>query len=136
MPEASIVQVITEASPRMSDAKYITGRVDRLMRAQPSVSQYVLAHQKELTTEGVVSVLFHVTLLQDCVATALGRLPSRVSYGQLDAAARTVNSPEDLARSEADLASFIVSNVELQGPTASNVARKLLSQIAMALLDA
>jgi hypothetical protein len=134
--EASIAQVVSEASARMHDPKYITGQVDRLMSAQPAVTQYVVAHQAELTVEGIVTALFHVSLIHESIRRGLGRLPSRVSYADLDRAARSAPTVEALADIEADLASYIVSNVELEGdPRRSAVAQKILTHVAMALVE-
>ena len=133
VPEASIVQVITEASPHMSEPKYITARVERLMRAQPSICQYLMSFQKELGVEGAVSVLFYASLVEDAVTAAGGRSPARVGYPELDQAARTVPGIEDLARMEPELASFIASNVELDA-AGTVVAQRVLAHVAQALV--
>jgi len=135
VPEAAIAQVVSEASASMHDAKYITGKVDGLARLQPSITSYVVAHQKELTTDGVVSVLFYAALIHESVRMATGRHPARGSYAALDAAARSAPNAEELARIEPDLASFIISNVELQqGSAQSAVARTVLCHLAAALV--
>jgi len=133
VPEAILVQIIAEASPRMGEAKYVTSRVERLMRAQPSICQYVMSFEKELGVEGVVSVLFFVALAEQAVSVASGRSPARVSYHQLDAAATSVPDLEAMATVEPELASFVASNIDL-GPSGTPVARRLLAHAAAALL--
>lgn len=133
VPETSILQVIAEASPRMSEPKYITGRVERLMRAQPAICQYVMSFQKELSEEGVVSVLFYGSLIEQAVRLASGCSPARVSYRHLDIAACSVPQIEDLAAIEPDLASFIASNVEL-GATGTPIAHRVLAHVTKALV--
>lgn len=131
--ESSIVPVITEASARMSDASYISGEVDRLVLTQPAVAQYVMAHQKELAVDGVVTVLFQVALIIEAIRRATGRTPARIGYPALDAAARAAPNLEALSVVEADLASFIASNVELDGGR-SALAQGLLAHVAKALV--
>lgn len=134
MTEPSIVQVISQASPRMGDAQYVTGKVNRLIKDQPSVAQYIMAHQAELSADGVVTVLFYAALVQECVAAASGRRGVPLSYAQLDAAAQAAPTLEDLVQVEPDLASFIATNVEIGGDQAAAVvARRVLSHVARAL---
>jgi hypothetical protein len=134
VPEATIVRVITEASPHMSDSKYITARVERLMRAQPSVCQYLMSFQKELGVEGSVSVLFFAALVEDAVTAASGRGPARVGYPDLDLAANTIHNLEELAASEPELASFIASNVDLGSGGSTPTAQRALAHVAQALV--
>jgi hypothetical protein len=131
--EASIVPVIARASAMIGDAKYVSGEVDRLAAAQPAIAQYVMAHQKELAVDGVVTVLFQVALIVECIRVATGQPPARVGYAALDAAARVAPTLESLAESEPDLASFIASNVELGGAR-NGLALGLLAHAARALL--
>ncbi|MCC6750210.1 MAG: hypothetical protein IT371_21260 [Deltaproteobacteria bacterium] len=136
VPESSLVEVVTEASSRMSDPSYANGQVERVMRAQPAIAQYVVAHQKELAVDGVVTVLFHTCLILDSVVKATGRRPTRVSYNDLDAAAQMVGNVEHLAKDEPALASYIASNVGTEEGATGVVAQTLLAQVAKALLIA
>jgi hypothetical protein len=134
--EECIADVVSEASAQLHDPKYITGRVDRLMSAQPAVSQYVVAHQAELTVEGVVSVLFHAALMLEAVQRGKGRQVDRLSYAELDSAARRTPSAEALSKGEANLASYIATNLDLDGGEQRNaVARRILAHIAAALVS-
>ncbi len=126
--ETCIAAVVEDAGKEMHDPKYITGCVDRLMGAQPAVSRYVVAHQRELGVEGVVSVLFHAAIIHASVTCAKGREPDRLSYAELDAAARATPTVEALASSEPNIAAYIASNVE----TAQ--ARDLLAHVGAAFV--
>ncbi len=131
--ESSIVPVVSEASARMGDESYVSDEVNRLRMTQPAITQYVLAHEKELSLDGVLTVLFHVVLIVEAIRRATGRTPARIGFPALDAAARSAPTVEALASTEADLASFIASNVELdrgRGP----LAQGLLAHVARALL--
>jgi hypothetical protein len=129
--ETIIAQLVSDASSRMQDPQFISGKVNRLIQIQPIVMQYVVAHQKELTTEGIVSVLFHAALIHECVAKALGRQPTLVNFPDLDHAAQSVPTVEALAEQEPHLASYIVSNVDFASERARTlVAQKILSHLA------
>jgi hypothetical protein len=131
--ESSIVPVLSEASARMADPSYVSDEVGRLRLTQPAVTQYVLAHEKELALDGVVTVLFNVTLIIEAIRRATGRTPARLSYPSLDVAARAAPTLEALAAVEADLASFIASNVELDRGR-SPLAQAMLAHVARALV--
>ncbi len=136
VPEASIAKVVADAGQSMSNANYISGQVDKLMSYQPSVSQYVLAHQGELSVESLVTVLFYVSLIYRSISLAIGRSPSRVSYPDLDHAVKNTPDLETFAKSEPDVAAFIVSNLELNGEAENKVAGKVLAHVAAAMIDA
>jgi len=127
--EACIAEVVEDAGRQMHDPNYITGCVDRLMGEQPAISRYVVAHQRELGVEGVVSALFHVAIIHESVVRAKGRSPDRLSYAELDTSARTTPTAEALARTEPNIAAYIASNVE------SAVARDVLAQVGAALVS-
>jgi hypothetical protein len=135
--EKHIAEVVAEASARMQEPEYISTQVDTFMGAQPRVSQYVMSHSNELTVEGVVSVLFHAALLHQSVARARGRVPSLISLADLDAAAQQSLDAEALAKTEPELASYIVSNIELgHGKETDRLAQKVLAQVAQSLVNA
>lgn len=127
--EACIAEVVEDAGKQMHDPKYITGCVDRLMGDQPAISRYVVAHQRELGMEGVVSVLFHVAIIHESVLRAKGRQPDRLSYAELATAARAIPTAESLVGTEPNIAAYIASNVE------SPLARDLLAHVAAAFVS-
>jgi hypothetical protein len=134
--EFHIAQVVAEASKRMRNPNYVTNRVDKFHKAQKNITQYVIAHQNELGVEGVVSVIFHASLILESVERATGRMPSPKSYQELDLAAKKCPRLDDLAKSEPDLASFILANMTIEKKEeATVVARRVLAHVAVALLD-
>ncbi len=134
VPEDIIAQVVSEASTKMTDAQYISGKVDQLRTSQPNIFQYVIAHQSEFSVEGVVTILFYTSLLLESVSRALGRHPAIVAFEDLDHAANLQPSVESLAEAEPNLASFIATNVELeQNPQQTKLAQQVLTHVAGAL---
>lgn len=134
--EESLTRVVNEASPRLSDPKYISGLVDRFIGGQPRIYQYIAAHASELTVEGVVTVLLHAALLAEAVRLATGRTAGRVEMTDLDVAARAAPTLEALSSAEPSLASYIASNFEPGGPATNRVAGTVLAHVARALVDA
>ena len=133
VPETSIAEVVTEASAKMHDPKYISSEVDRFIGGQPAISKLVMGRKGTLGVEGVVTVLFHAALLAQGVARATGRTATRVSSSALQRAAKH-GTVEALAASEPNLASYIASNVEGDG-LEQRLTRSLLAQIAAALVE-
>lgn len=133
VPESSIAEVVSEASVKMHDPKYISSEVDRFVGGQPAVSKLVMARKGTLGVEGVVTVLFHAALLARGVARAKGKAP-RISSSALQRAAKACATVEDLASSEPNLASYIASNVEGDG-LEQRLTRSLLAQIAAGLVE-
>lgn len=132
--EDALARIVTEASQRMGDDGYVQHQVDRLMRAQRQITQYVVAHQNELSVEAIVTVLFHASLIQRGIIEATGKTPAPVGYVELDRAATSVPTLETLAEHEPNIASFIVSNFELDDEAKTKVGCKLLAHIAGALI--
>jgi len=146
IPESSIAQVVTEASKKMHDPKYISSEVDRFIRGQPAISQLVMAASAELTVEGVVMVLFHAALLARSMALATGNAPRLVTARDLEHAGHSTPTVESLAEDEPHLASYVASNVEegsaqesggaggRSGQFDAPLARTLLARVARALV--
>jgi len=134
VPETSIAEVVTEASAKMHDPKYISSEVDRFVGGQPAIAKLVMGRKGTLGVEGVVTVLFHAALLAQGVARASGRTAPRVSSGALQRVAKDAGTVEALAATEPNLASYIASNVEGDG-LEQRLTRSLLAQIAAALVE-
>ena len=136
VPEHAIEKVLTEVSAHLREDDYISGEVGRFRSAQPHITQYVIAHQEDLSVEGVVTTLFHAAVLRRSLIEATGRGPSTVDYLALDRAAKAVASLEALAEEEPHLASYAVSNLDLDTPRGNEVAGRVLAHVAKALVDA
>jgi hypothetical protein len=131
--EEAISKVVGEASEHLSEDHYISGQVDRLRSQQPHITQYVIAHQAELSVEGVVTTLFHVALIHRSIIEATGSSPAMVDFAGLDDAATSTPTLEKLNEIEPNIASYIASNIDL-GAEANAVASKILAHITKALL--
>lgn len=133
VPEKAISKVVEEASQHLSEDHYISGQVDRLRSQQPSITQYVIAHQAELSVEGVVTTLFHAALIYRSIVEATGTSPAVVDFSGLDDAATSTPSLEKLAEQEPNVASYIASNIDL-GQEASKVASTILAHVTKAMV--
>jgi hypothetical protein len=132
--EKSIAEVVAEASSKMHQPEYISSQVDRFMGAQPQISQYVISHSDELTVEGVVTVLFHSSLIMESVSRSKGT-PGPIDLSQLDLAVKAVPDLESLSKSEPNLANYIASNTDLLQDRAKNtLAQTLLAHVTAGLI--
>ena len=135
IPEKAIEAVVIAASSQMDDATYVSGRVDELIALQPAVMQYIVAHKDDFSVEAIVQVLFHASLIHESVASGLGRSPATVDFADLDRAANKAPDLETFAEQEANLASYIYSNVVADSDTeADKLAGTLLTHVARALV--
>jgi hypothetical protein len=86
--------------------------------------------------EGVMLVLFHAALIHRSISIAAGAEIHLVSINELDMAAQTSSSLENLSETEPDLASYIASNIDIEKQEENTkLAHKLLAQIAKALTE-
>ncbi len=122
-----VAEVVAEASKKMSQANYSANMVGGFVQAQAQVAQFISAHDGELGgADGIVSVIFHLALINECLRRAGGR-PRALSYEDLDAAAHG-DSLLGLERKQPAFADFIISNVE-------NVeAQKIIALVSLALI--
>lgn len=134
--EQAVEKVVAEAAAHIAEENYISVQVGRMRSDQPHITQYVIAHQAELTVEGVVTTLFHASIVHRSLCEALGRSPGVVDFAALDRAASAVASLEKLADEEPHLASYVASNIDLATPKANEVASKVLAHVGKALADA
>ena len=134
--EQAIEKVVSEAAAHIAEENYISVQVGRMRSDQPHITQYVIAHQAELTVEGVVTTLFHASLLHRSLCEAHGRSPAVVDFAALDRAASAVASLEAFADEEPHMASYVASNIDLPTPKANEVASKVLAHVGKALADA
>ena len=134
--EQAIEKVVTEAAAHIAEEHYISAQVGRMRSEQPHITQYVIAHQAELSVEGVVTTLFHASILQRGLIEAMGRSPATVDFSALDRAANAVASLEQFSEEEPHLASYVASNIDLASKAANEVASKVLAHVGKALVDA
>jgi hypothetical protein len=132
--EAALAQVVGDASTKLQDPNYISSQVDQFVAHQPAVMQYVVAHKGELSVESIVQLLFQVALIGRSIEVAVGASPPLVDFRLLDEAASSTPDLETLAKSEPDVASFILSNLDFASAEEKDVAARLLAHIARAMI--
>ncbi|HVV88338.1 MAG TPA: hypothetical protein VHE35_35090 [Kofleriaceae bacterium] len=123
----TVAAVVAEASQRMSEPNYSASLVGGFVQAQPSVVQYVSAHEDELGgAEGVVNVIFHAALIGQAFQRGNGGRTRTLSFDDLDRAAGG-DSMELLSAAQPFVHGFIEENV------AAPVARSILALVSLAL---
>lgn len=123
----TVATVVAEASQRMSEANYSATLVGGFVQAQPSMVQYVSAHEEELGgAEGVVNVIFHAALIAQAFQRGNGGRIRSVSFDDLDRVAGG-DSMELLAVAQPFVHGFIEENVP------APVARSILGLLSLAL---
>jgi hypothetical protein len=123
----TVAGVVAEASQRMNEANYSATLVGGFVQAQPSIVQFVSAHEEELGgAEGVVAVIFHAALIGQAYQRGNGGRIRVVSFDDLDRASGG-DSLELLSIAQPFIHGFIEENVS------SPVARSLLALVSLAL---
>ena len=122
----TVAAVVAEASQRMSEPSYSATLVGGFVQGQPSLVQYISAHEDELGgTDAVVNVVFHAALIGQIFLRSGGR--SRVvSFDDLDRASGG-DSMELLSVAQPFVHGFIEENVS------SPVARSVLALVSLAM---
>lgn len=123
----TVATVVAEASQRMSEPNYSATLVGGFVQAQPSMVQYVSAHEEELGgAEGVVNVIFHAALIAQAFQRGNGGRIRSVSFDDLDRVAGG-DSMELLTVAQPFVHGFIEENVP------APVARSILALLSLAL---
>lgn len=126
LKKEAVVDVITEAGKKMSDPNYSAVLVGGFVQGQPSITQFVSAHDQELGgADAIVNVIFHAALIAQFFQRGNGRSPRIASFEDLDRVAGG-DSLELLSRVQPFVHGFIEENVP------HPEARKLLALIALA----
>jgi hypothetical protein len=138
--EEQLARVVAEVSSGADDPQHVSSLVGAFMQRQPVVGHYVASYSKELSLEGVVLTLLHVSVVARCLEMAAGRRLRAARPEELDAAARSdEEGGEALAAIEPVLASYVAGNVPADDPTLGGkrhpVALRLIHVISRALLD-
>src|SRR6266508_4113948 len=83
--QATVLEVVKEASGKMSDANYSAVMVGGFVQTQGPSAQYISAHATELGgPEGVVNTIFHAALIALCFQRANRRSVRRIRFDELD----------------------------------------------------
>ena len=125
--EATVLEVVKEASSKMSDVNYSAVMVGGFVQTQGPAAQYISAHASELGgPEGVVNTIFHAALMGLCFQRANQRSVRRIRFDELDHVAagdRAVN----LRSQQPALLDYIEVNVEIPA------MRQVLMLLALAM---
>jgi hypothetical protein len=123
----TVAGVVAEASQKMSEPNYSATLVGGFVQAQPSVVQYVSAHEPELGgAEGVVNVIFHAALISQAYQRGNGGRTRVVSFDDLDRASGG-DSMAVLATAQPFVHGFIEENIP------DPIARSILALVSLAL---
>lgn len=111
--EATMVEVVQEASSKMSDANYSAVLVGGFVQTQPPAAQYISAHAGELGgPEGVVNTIFHAALIALCFQRANRRTVRRISFDELDHVAKG-DREATLKDQQPAVLEYIHANIEI-----------------------
>jgi hypothetical protein len=83
--QATVLEVVKEASNKMSDPNYSAVMVGGFVQAQGPAAQYISAHATELGgPEGVVNTIFHAAVIALCFQRTNRRSVRSIRFDELD----------------------------------------------------
>jgi hypothetical protein len=125
--EATMVEVVKEASTKMSDANYSAVMVGGFVQQQGPAAQYISAHAGELGgPEGVVNTIFHAALIALCFQRANRRSVRQIRFDELDHVA-SGDREASLRDQQPAVLAYIEANVEVAA------MRQVLILLALAM---
>jgi hypothetical protein len=125
--QATVLEVVKEASGKMTDANYSAVMVGGFVQTQGPAAQYISAHATELGgPEGVVNTIFHAALIAVCFQRANRRSVRRIRFDELDHVA-SGDQEANLRDQQPAVLDYIDVNVELPA------MRKVLTLLALAM---
>ena len=127
IPDKVVVEVVTEASLKMSDPNYSAVMVGGFVQTQRAAANYVSAHETELGgAEGVVNTIFHAALVGLCFQRANNRTVREMQFDDLNSVA---DGDRDalLKQQQPAVLEYISQNVEEES------MRRVLMLIALAM---
>jgi hypothetical protein len=125
--EATVVDVVKEASGKMTDPNYSAVMVGGFAQTQAPAAQYISAHASELGgPEGVVNTIFHAALIALCFQRANRRSVRGIRFDELDAVS-SGDREATLRDQQPAVLEYIEANVELPA------MRQVLVLLALAM---
>ena len=125
--EATLVEVVKEASGKMSDPNYSAVMVGGFVQQQSPAAQYISAHAAELGgPEGVVNTIFHAALIALCFQRANRRSVRSIRFDELDAVA-SGDREANLREQQPAVLEYIEANVEVPA------MKQVLTLLALAM---
>ena len=111
--EATVVEVVKEASGKMTDPNYSAVMVGGFVQTQGPAAQYISAHAADLGgPEGVVNTIFHAALVALCFQRANRRSVRGIRFDELDHVA-SGDREATLRDQQPAVLDYIEANVEL-----------------------
>ena len=111
--EATVVEVVKEASGKMADPNYSAVMVGGFVQTQGPAAQYISAHASDLGgPEGVVNTIFHAALIALCFQRANRRTVRAIRFDELDHVA-SGDREAVLREQQPAVLDYIEANVEL-----------------------
>jgi len=127
IPDKVVVEVVTEASVKMSDPNYSAVMVGGFVQTQRAAADYVSAHETELGgAEGVVNCIFHAALVALCFQRANNRSVRVMEFDDLNHVADG-DRKAALEQQQPAVAEYISQNIEDEG------TRSVLMLLALAM---
>lgn len=127
IPEATMVEVVTEASTKMADPNYSAVMVGGFVQTQKVAAQFISAHEGELGgAEAVVNTIFHTALIALAFQRANNRTVPTMSFEDLDHV-HDRDPDTRLSRVQPAVHAYITMNVEHEQ------MRKLLMHMSLAM---
>jgi hypothetical protein len=125
--EKTMVEVVTEASTKMSDPNYSAVMVGGFVQTQKVAAQFISAYEADLGgAEAVVSTIFHTALIALAFQRANNRTVPTLSFQDLDHVSD--DDPDArLERVQPAVHQYVTMNVE------DKTQRKLLMHMALAM---
>jgi hypothetical protein len=112
--QSTVLEVVKEASGKMTDPNYSAVMVGGFVQTQPPAAQYISAHASELGgPEGVVNTIFHAALIALCFQRANKRSVRTIRFEELDHVA-SGDREATLRDQQPAVLEYIDANVELQ----------------------
>jgi hypothetical protein len=109
--EEKLAQIVKQEGPRLQEAGHIHALVNTFMRNQRYATQYVVAHDKELGAEGIVTTLLHAEIISRAIALEIARKPPTLSMKDLDVGAHRSKEPDALAIDQPAVLDYLRANV-------------------------
>ncbi|HLU66234.1 MAG TPA: hypothetical protein VKZ63_08150 [Kofleriaceae bacterium] len=125
--QGTMVEVVQEASAKMTDPNYSAVMVGGFVQTQGPAAQYISAHAAELGgPEGVVNTIFHAALIAVCFQRTYRRSVRPIRFDELDHVA-SGDREATLREQQPAVLEYIEANVELPA------MRQVLVLLALAM---
>ena len=110
--EETVVEIVKEASAKMTDPNYSAVQVGGFVQTQGAVAQYISSYADELGgPEAVVNTIFHAVLMAEAFKRTNNQTIREISFEDLDRVA-TDDREAQLKQLQPALLEFLEANVE------------------------